>query len=202
MNSKNIANYNGKVLTVPVLDHEMYGEKFYLMYLESHRLSASTDIIPVLISERLYPIEEIHEGDFFEVTGEFRSYSKHEPEKHKLILFLFVNEIKKVAEEEFKNEIILDGYICKPPVYRETPSGKKIADILLAVNRAYGKSDYIPCIVWGRSANYVSRLQVGDRLLLHGRMQSRKYYKVINEEAEERTAYEISISRIEKIEEE
>ena len=132
--------------------HEIFGEGFYMVDLLVNRLSDTHDIIPLMVSDRLYDVESSHIGDKVLAKGQFRSYNKHDENKNRLILSVFVREIENLAEtderENKPNQIYLDGYICKEPIYRMTPLGREIADILLAVNRAYGKSDYIPCICW------------------------------------------------------
>ena len=155
------------------------------------RLSDSEDRIPVMISERLLDVTEDYEGEYIHVLGQFRSYNRHEEKKNRLVLSVFAREVEFVED---------DGYICKPPVYRKTPLGREIADLLIAVNRPYGKSDYIPCICWGRNARYASAFQVGGHVLIWGRIQSREYVKKINEEeTQKRTAYEISVSKLEYV---
>lgn len=181
--------------------HEVFGEGFYTVDLLVRRLSDSHDIIPVLVSERLIDVNQDYTGEFLEVMGQFRSYNKHEENKNRLILTVFAREVAFVAEEtdgSKTNNIVLEGFVCKRPVYRKTPLGREITDILLAVNRPYGKSDYIPCIVWGRNAVFSSGFEVGQKVQLLGRIQSRKYNKRISEtETEERTAYEVSVSKLE-----
>ena len=166
------------------------------------RLSNSKDRIPLMISERLIDVTKDYTGEFIMVNGQFRSYNRHEEMKNRLILSVFVREITFVEEEPESsrtNQIFLDGYICKQPVYRKTPLGREIADLLLAVNRPYGKSDYIPCICWGRNARYASGFEVGEHVQLLGRIQSREYVKRISDtETEKRVAYEVSVSKLEK----
>ena len=181
----------------------MFGEGFYLTDVVVKRLSESEDRIPVMVSERLVDVTQDYEGEYIQVFGQFRSYNRHEEKKNRLVLSVFAREISLVDEvdESMKsNQIFLDGYICKPPVYRKTPLGREIADLLIAVNRPYGKSDYIPCICWGRNARYASAFQVGGHVLIWGRIQSREYMKKISEnETEKRTAYEVSVSKLEYI---
>lgn len=169
------------------------------------RLSDSTDIIPVMVSERLLDVNDDYKGMKISIAGQFRSYNRHEEKKNKLVLSVFAREIEFVddIEESAKtNQIFLDGYICKAPIYRKTPLGREIADLLLAVNRPYGKSDYIPCICWGRNARYASTFEVGSRCAVWGRIQSREYMKKISEDQlERRTAYEVSVSKLEMVEE-
>lgn len=170
------------------------------------RLSDSMDIIPVMVSERLIDVTEDYKGYYVVISGQFRSYNRHEERKNKLVLSVFAREIEfveEIADSVKTNQIFLDGYICKEPVYRKTPLGREIADLLLAVNRPYGKSDYIPCICWGRNARYASGFEVGERCLVWGRIQSREYMKKLSEEdLEKRVAYEVSVSKLELPEEE
>lgn len=184
--------------------HQVFGEGFYLVDVCVKRLSESEDIIPVMISERLVDVTQDYEGEYILVTGQFRSYNRHEEKKNRLVLSVFAREITFVEEEDDSvksNQIYLDGYICKPPVYRKTPLGREIADLLIAVNRPYGKSDYIPCICWGRNARYASAFAVGGHVLVWGRIQSREYMKRLNEtESEKRVAYEVSVSKLEYVE--
>jgi single-stranded DNA-binding protein len=165
------------------------------------RLSNSDDRIPLMISERLIDVHQCYIGEYIEVTGQFRSYNQHEEQKNRLILSVFVREVSFVEEEvdgAKTNTILLDGYICKRPIYRKTPLGREIADLLLAVNRPYGKSDYIPCICWGRNARFASSFEVGEHVQVLGRIQSREYVKKLTEtETEKRIAYEVSVSKLE-----
>lgn len=177
--------------------HESYGECFYSFLVKIPRLSESADIINVTVSERILCDEEYEIGDKIKITGQFRSYNNYSDVGNKLILTLFAKTMKKAENEKYLNEIILNGFLCKEPVYRTTPFGREITDILLAVNRTHNKSDYIPCIAWGRNAKFAERLQVGDNIVVTGRMQSREYQKKLEEEVITRTAYEISVSKIE-----
>ena len=167
------------------------------------------DVIPLMISERLIDVTKDYRGMKIEVAGQFRSYNRHEGTKNKLVLSIFVRELRFLEDDEMpeeqskSNQIFLDGYVCKPPIYRKTPLGREIADILIAVNRPYGKSDYIPCIAWGRNARFASTIEVGGHLQVQGRVQSREYTKKINEEeTEKRVAYEVSVSKIDFVEDE
>ena len=191
----------GKIASGFTFSHQVYGEGFYLVDLLVKRLSDSEDRIPLMVSERLVDVTQDYEGEYIMVQGQFRSYNRHEEKKNRLGLSVFVRELSFVeeADDTIKtNQIFLDGYICKPPVYRKTPLGREIADLLLAVNRPYGKSDYIPCICWGRNARYASAFEVGGHVLLWGRIQSREYIKKLNEnQTEKRTAYEVSVSKLE-----
>ncbi len=191
----------GTVLSEPEFSHEVYGEKFYKFKLSVPRLSENVDIIPVTVSEKFFAGVKIKEGQNVLIDGQFRSYNNFSGEGNRLLLTVFVKDIKIIDNfEEYAspNNVYLNGYICKAPVYRTTPFGREIADILLAVNRAYNKSDYIPCIAWGRNAKYAQALSVGDNIIIRGRVQSREYQKKISEdEFENKTAYEISVSKLE-----
>ena len=195
----------GKIVSGFSYSHEIYGEGFYVVDVEVERLSDSKDIIPVMVSERLLDVNQNFVETYVIISGQFRSYNKHEERKNKLFLSVFVREIEfvdKIDENSNTNQVLLDGYICKEPVYRKTPLGREIADVLLAVNRPYGKSDYIPCICWGRNARYASSFKIGSRCTISGRIQSREYTKKLSEEqSEKRVAYEISVSKIEMFDE-
>ena len=189
----------GEIISDFQYSHEVYGEGFYMVEVAVSRLSNFSDYIPLMISERLIDTSQSYIGQKVYVTGQFRSYNRHEELKNRLVLSVFVREIEFIEEEteEMKsNQILLDGYICKDPIYRKTPLGREIADLLVAVNRSYGKSDYIPCICWGRNARFAARFEVGVHVQIWGRIQSREYVKRLNEdEVEKRTAYEVSIMR-------
>lgn len=187
----------GKVASDPVFSHEVFGEGFYEINLEVNRLSEQYDIIPVTISERLMKGVNLTVGSTIALNGQFRSYNKMLDNKSKLMLTVFVREIIEPAVGQNCNIIELEGYLCKPPVYRMTPFKREICDVLLAVNRAYNKSDYLPCIAWGRNARFISDFDVGEKIYLIGRIQSRKYQKRLDAElTETRTAYEVSINKI------
>ena len=194
----------GTVVSDFQYSHEVYGEGFYMVDVRVERLSDSIDIIPLMVSERLLDVNGDYKGMYIMVNGQFRSYNRHEERKNKLVLSVFAREIDfvdEIGENTKSNQIYLDGYICKEPVYRKTPLGREIADLLLAVNRPYGKSDYIPCICWGRNARYASNFEVGARCAVWGRIQSREYMKKISEEElEKRIAYEVSVSKLELME--
>lgn len=199
----------GKVTSEKRFSHEIYGESFYIFDLEVARLSGNADIIPITISERLILEKELEIGDRVEIEGQFRSYNSYENEKNRLILTVFAKDIKYLTEEEenpsekVSNEVTLVGYICKKPIYRQTPFGREISDILLAVNRAYNKSDYIPAIAWGRNARFCQNIEVGTKVKIAGRVQSRNYEKKFEDgTTQTRTAYEVSISSLEIVNEE
>ncbi len=191
----------GEIISDFSYSHEIYGEGFYMVDVKVQRLSESFDVIPVMMSERLIDVTGNYKGMLICVNGQFRSYNRHDERKNKLVLSVFAREIEFLEEMEESsktNQIFLDGYICKPPIYRKTPLGREIADVLLAVNRPYGKSDYIPCICWGRNARYASGFKVGDRCMIWGRIQSREYMKKLDEETiEKRVAFEVSVSKLE-----
>ena len=202
----NKVTVGGKVVGGFTYSHEMYGEKFYLFDILLRRLSGAYDVIPVMVSDRLMDVEKDYTDCNILVTGQFRSYNKHEEVSTKLILSVFAREItflEEIDEEQNVNSISLDGYICKEPKYRETPLGREIADVLLTVNRPYGKSDYIPCICWGRNARFVGQSDVGTHVRISGRIQSREYQKKLEDgEFETRTAYEVSASKVDLVKEE
>ena len=191
----------GEVVSEFTFSHEVFGEGFYMVGVLVRRLSNSDDRIPLMVSERLIDVTQDYRGEYIMVTGQFRSYNRHEEDRNRLVLSVFAREISFVEEEldgAKTNNILLDGYICKTPVYRKTPLGREIADLLLAVNRPYGKSDYIPCICWGRNARYASSFEVGEHVQVLGRIQSREYVKKLSEvETEKRVAYEVSVSKLE-----
>ena len=201
----NQVNVYGEVISEFTFSHEVYGEGFYMVKLSVKRLSQVYDTIPLMVSERLLDVTQDYRGCFMEESGQFRSYNRHEENHNRLVLSVFVRDLhidKTEQESERPNYIFLDGYLCKAPVYRKTPLGREIADLLMAVNRSYGKSDYIPCICWGRNARYADSFEVGEHVQLWGRIQSREYQKQVGEEQyETRVAYEISVSKLECVEE-
>ena len=197
----------GTIISEKRFSHEIYGESFYLFDLEVPRLSDNSDIIPITISERLIANFDLTIGKKIVVEGQFRSYNSYENEKNKLVLTVFAKDIMEYTEVEkeeerevVSNEVTLNGYICKKPIYRQTPFGREIADLLLAVNRAYNKSDYIPCIAWGRNARFCENMEVGTEVKIVGRVQSRIYEKKFEDgTVEQRVAYEVSIANLEVI---
>lgn len=204
----------GKVTGEKEFSHEIYGERFYVFKLGIPRLSGNQDIIPITISERLIGEETLQEGKKLLVKGQFRSYNSYENEKNRLILTVFAKDVIEVEEKQeeeenemvrkdtITNEVVLMGYLCKKPIYRQTPFGREISDILLAVNRAYNKSDYIPCIAWGRNARFCQNLEVGSQVKVVGRVQSRTYEKKYEDgTVQTRVAYEVSVGSLEVIEE-
>ncbi|MDR1531946.1 MAG: single-stranded DNA-binding protein [Clostridiales bacterium] len=202
----NQANISGRIASEFIWSHEVYGEGFYNFTIEIPRLSDAVDLIPATVSERLIDKDRLPVGTYVVISGQIRSYNNFvaADQKNKLMLTLFVRELATEPNGppsggKSPNEVFLNGYICRSPVYRTTPLGREIADILIAVNRSYNKSDYIPCIAWGRNARFAEKLAVSDNIMLWGRMQSRKYQKRLETgEVLEKTAYEISISKIEQ----
>ncbi len=209
MNEKdtNIVKLVGKIASEKNFSHEMYGEGFYYIDLEVSRLSDSVDILPVMISERLIVNMDINIGQYVIIEGQLRSYNRYIENSNRLILTIFAKDIFIPEDEELveilrkPNEIYLDGYICKKPIYRTTPFGREITDVLVAVNRSYNKSDYIPCISWGRNARFCEKMKVGDHIKLWGRIQSREYQKKLpTGQTETKIAFEVSVSKLEYIE--
>ena len=190
----------GVVVNQPQFSYQVFGEGFYEFDLEVKRLSDASDIIPVTISERLLKEQQISVGSKIAGTGQFRSYNKVVEDKSKLMLTVFIRELVPYSESINPNQIELTGFVCKEPIYRTTPFKREITDVLIAVNRSYNKSDYLPCIAWGRNAKFVKNLNVGDKLNMVGRIQSRIYQKKIGDQVIERTAYEISLSKVSKLE--
>ena len=187
----------GEIVSEAKYSHEVYGEGFYETEISVCRLSGKADVLPVTLSERLIETHNLTVGSKICAVGQFRSYNKLENLKSKLMLTVFIREIIDGNDIQNPNSIVLSGYICKPPVYRTTPFNREIADVLVAVNRAYNKSDYIPCIAWGRNARFVKNLSVGEKIALSGRIQSREYTKKFSEtESKVMTAYEVSISKL------
>lgn len=211
--TNNSAYISGVIAEKFCYSHQIYGEKFYTSTVDVERKSGVIDSVPIMVSERLADVGSllIGDGDVTDkwvgervyIYGQFRSFNKHDGNRNHLILHLFAREFFIDNTEYDDNSIELDGFICKEPIYRKTPYGREICDILLAVNRPYRKSDYIPCICWGRNARFASGLEVGTRLKVQGRIQSREYFKEISEGySERRTAYEVSISQMEVVESE
>lgn len=198
-NNNNITIY-GLIAGEPVFNHAVYGEKFYKTYVSVRRTSGAFDVLPVIISDRIIDIEELKVGACVMIAGQIRSHNLHTAEKSKLELFVFTEIIEAYENEievPFNNDVVLKGCICKEPNYRTTPLNREITDVIIAVNRPYGKSDYLPCIAWGRCARFVGNLPVGTHLEITGRFQSREYTKRISEdETENRIAYEVSVSKV------
>ena len=197
----------GKITSEKVFSHEIYGESFYIFNLEIPRLSGTADCIPITISERLISNFDMSIGKEVTIEGQFRSYNTYENQRSRLVLTVFAKEIKdynveenEEVREKISNEVVLTGYICKKPIYRKTPFGREISDILLAVNRAYNKSDYIPCIAWGRNARFCENMEIGTEVRVVGRVQSRMYEKKHEDgTVEQRVAYEVSVGSLELV---
>ncbi len=188
---------SGEIVSNAEFSHEVYGEGFYEMNVLVKRLSGQGDVLPVTISERLIEDKDLKIGSTINALGQFRSYNKLVDGKSKLMLTVFIRELVSYPVIKNPNSIVLVGYVCKPPVYRTTPFNREIADVLIAVNRSYNKSDYIPCIAWGRNARFAKNIAVGEKVALSGRIQSREYQKKISEtETKTLTAYEVSISKL------
>ncbi len=195
-NKNNKVELQGTVSGRYEFSHEVFGEGFYTNTLTVKRTSGMTDEIPLMVSDRMFNVTN-NEPMNLKISGQFRSYNKHDEVKNKLILSVFVDEIEEIEEPNGDNNIELYCYVCKKPVYRKTPLGREITDLLVAVNRPYGKSDYIPCVAWGRSARYSKGFELGQRIKIVGRIQSREYQKFISTDTyETRTAYEVSVSTL------
>ena len=204
LQKNNVVTITGRIASELLFNHETFGEKFFMTFMSIERTSGVEDVIPVVVSERLVDVTQSILGEIVEIYGQYRSYSAHKETGCHQILYVFAMDIDVLGTDinSPNNTIFLDGYFCKPPVYRKTPLGREIADMLIAVNRPYGKSDYIPCICWGRNARYVGGLKVGEHVVVHGRIQSRVYTKRLPDgSSEERTAYEVSVSTLEVVEE-
>lgn len=202
----NRVSISGEIASDFRLSHEIFGEKFYTSALSSKRRSEKEDIVPIMVSERIVDAKADWKGKFVCIAGQFRSYNKHEKNRSRLVLTVFAKEFESLHDDDGTayypdvNNIFLDGYVCKEPSYRETPLGREISDIIIAVNRQYGNSDYIPCVCWGRNARFAGNLDIGTHVRLEGRIQSREYRnKIADDEFETRTAYEVSANKIETV---
>lgn len=203
MMNNNIVAVTGTVVTGLEFSHKVLGEKFYTMTVAVARKSDTDDFLPVLVSERLVDITKNYVDEQVRIQGQYRSCNVHTETTHRLVLQIFAREFEVVSKEEWdSNSIILNGFMCKQPIYRTTPLGREICDVLLAVNRAYGKCDYIPCVAWGRNAKYLAEQKIGTQVSLSGRIQSREYIKKFDEfHSEIRTAYEVSVAKVEVVKE-
>lgn len=201
MNENNKLIVTGKIVSDFTYSHKVFDEKFYESFISVGRLSGNEDVLPVIISERLVDVNHDATGEIIKIDGQFRSYNRKEGGNNRLILCIFARAVQVLKNHPIlipTNEIYLDGYICKTPIYRKTPLGREIGDMLVAVNRPYSKSDYIPCISWGRNARYALSFEVGAQVRVWGRIQSREYTKKLSEiECEKRTDYEVSVGRLE-----
>lgn len=197
----NITTISGEVVSEPILSHNSHDENFYEVMVKIKRFSGSSDILIATISEKLINISNIKVGTFISIDGELRTYNIIENNNNKLKIVVFAKNVSILDGEKNENNIHFEGYICKKPVYRVTPLGREICDIIVAVNRDYHKSSYIPIISWGRNAKYLKDAEVGQKLECFGRFQSRTYNKKVNDKSVEKTAYEISLAKVKKIEE-
>lgn len=202
----NVLTVIGKINVPLQFSHKIYGEGFYSFFLSVPRLSGYVDVLPVTVSERLiYGMDLENCKKDIKIEGQLRSYNKFIDGSNRLILTIFARDLTVLDQEEKisnPNQIFLDGYICKKPLYRTTPFGREITDLLVAVNRSYGKSDYIPSIAWGRNARFSEKLEIGDRIKIWGRLQSREYQKKLpSGEIQNKVAYEVSISKMERVNE-
>ena len=203
-NLNNVVKLGGIISIKPIFSHEVYDEKFYKLYVEVKRLSNVCDTLPIIISEKIIDMDKLTIGTAVLINGQFRSYNEFKNERTKLVLSIFVKEIKiqELEKIEMLNEIALEGFLCKKPTYRKTPLGREISDVIIAVNRTYKKSDYIPCILWGRNAKYSENMEIGEKVRLVGRIQSRNYEKKLaDDKVEKKVAYEISTTSFTKISE-
>lgn len=202
VSENNKVTISGEIASDFIFNHELFGEKFYLVYINVPHKSGYMDRLPVIVSERLMDIKQNLMGLNIIVRGQYRSYNRHDADKNRLILSVFAMEVEILDEslESYENNFIyIEGFVVKEPIYRVTPLGREIADLLIAVNRPYGKSDYIPCICWGRNAKFASNFEIGTKCIIQGRIQSRFYNKILNDGSiEERTAYEVSVNRLKK----
>lgn len=195
--ASNQVTLSGCITSKFIYSHEVLGEKFYTAYIAVPRASGSIDLIPALFSERIIDITGSYINEPIYITGTFRSYNQHDENKNRLLLYVFVADYEWSTGNKDNNTAVLEGFLCKKPIYRKTPLGREIADIMLAVNRPYGKSDYIPCICWGRNARYVEGLEIGAHIKAAGRIQSREYSKKYGETETKKTAYELSVGKLE-----
>lgn len=196
----------GEIISGFTFSHRSFGESFYVAQMEISRLSETVDTIPIMVSGKLIDTKKDFTGSTVKVSGQFRSYNKHQDDKTSLELYVFVKTIRiydgaPLPDGKNNNSVFLDGHICKSPVYRTTPFGREITDIILSTSRSFGKLDYIPCIAWGRYAEQAAGFDVGTRIRIRGRIQSRNYQKKISEtETEIMTALEVSAGKLQVVE--
>lgn len=193
---------SGRVLNEPVFNHKTYGEAFYMIVLGIFRRSGYEDKIRLIVSEKILRGRSPRKSELLEVSGQIRTYNRETEGRSKLEVTVFVREMayRKEAGFEYENSVSIEGFICKAPIRRTSPLGREICDLMIAVNRMYNKSDYIPCIAWGRNASYCESLNVGDKVYIEGRIQSREYRKYTEDGQQEiRTAYEVSAVKAELI---
>jgi len=195
---KNEVKLLGCVASACTFNHVTYDEKFYKIQVDIQRDSGTVDKIPVIVSEKTMDVSQDYTGEYVYIEGDFRSHNiENEEGKKQLFLAVFAKDLYSADSTEPINSIVLEGAICKPTTYRKTPLGRRISDIMLAVNRQYGKSDYIPCVAWGKNATFAGRLNQGQHIRINGRIQSREYIKHIEDMEELRTAYEVSAIKLE-----
>ena len=187
----NQVTLRGSLINLPDFSHENHGRRFFRFYLEVPRLSGAVDILPVIAEERILNSFDLSGGEMLTVTGQVRSHNVHTDGRRRLLIFVFAAGIQAEDAEPINN-VTVEGIICREPTFRRTPLGREICDMMLAVPRAFGRADYLPCILWGRTAQEAAQLHTRDKIRIHGRLQSRIYTKVTEDGAEERTAYEIS----------
>ena len=197
----NIAHICGEVIDGAKLSHQTYGEAFYTFTMGIFRNSGFEDKVKIMMSERLLATIDLAEGMFLEIKGQIRTYNEAVEGRNRLNIVVFVQEFSVVEDIcEYINDIHLEGYICKSPLSRTSPLGRRICDLMLAVNRMYNKSDYIPCIAWGRNAIYSGTLDIGDKISITGRLQSRQYKKRTEDgDVLLKTAYEVSVLKLESL---
>lgn len=195
MLDENRAVLTGTVLAGPEFSHKTYGESFYIITLGVTRKSGYEDCVPLMMSEKLMCGCDITAGEMITVEGQIRTYNRQYDGRNHLMIVIFAKSWEYVnADSEMENNVLLEGFVCKETVRRTSPLGRELCDIMLAVNRMYNKSDYIPCIAWGRNAIFAGELNVGDKIYIEGRLQSRKYRKYDeNGMPMEKTAYEVSV---------
>ena len=184
----------GEVLAAPKLSHRNHGVDYYLTPFRVPRLSGAADVVNLVASQPQWELWQ--PGNWLEVEGEVRSYNNRSGQGSRLVITMLVRQALQAHCREGENHLVLAGVLCKTPVLRRTPLGREICDLLLAVNRPYGRADYLPCIAWGSVASHCARMEVGQRLRLEGRLQSRQYHKLVEGERQTRTAYEISIMNL------
>ena len=190
--TSNHVQIRGILAELPRFSHENHDKRFFRFPLEVERLSGTVDTIPVLVSEEVLCAMDLSGGDMVEVSGQIRTFNNKALDGPRLVISVYAEKLT-TCEGNPMNEVCLTGTICKEPVYRKTPLGREICDVMLAVIRPYHRADYIPCIFWGRTAMLAGECCVGDEIMLRGRFQSRNYLKVLDQHSEKRTAYEVSV---------
>ena len=199
--NENAGRFVGCVLSEPVFSHENHGEDYFRIMLQIARLSGSADTLPLLVSRTQLEQTPVFAGERLAAEGEVRSFNNRSGVGSKLVLTVFVRTLRSAqADEPDCNRLTLQGTLCRAPIYRRTPLGREICDLTLAVNRRYGRADYLPCICWGTVARNCAERAVGDELRLEGRFQSRSYVKKLGEQSVSRTAYEVSAMSVQLLE--